>query len=410
MSRDLDVDWLERAIAFSDLGRLDDAEDALREALREDPGDPVTHMMLALVLSELERPKEALDAANTAIKLAPDLSLAHTARAQALLALERYGQAEQSAVEAIRLDPEGAGNRTVLAAILAVRGRWDEARAAAEKALEFEPESETARGLRAFTLAMSERGENWEGAARETLAAAPDSAVAHALAGHAHLVGGQEREAVERFQEALRLDPESEDARAGLATALKAVHPLFKPLFRFFIWQEKLPRGWKIALTFGPLVVIRALRPAADNPIVLALIVLWLLFIAATWLSVPLANLGLRFSAIGRHVLPAEEKRSSSVFLGLLVACVVAGVLGFAVNGSFFGVAFAEGLLAFPLGSLHELSRRLRPIVFAAGVGAAVAAYVGGVLVTAGLESGGAILIIVGMFSGAALLWVVRLF
>ncbi len=60
---------------------------------------------------------------------------------------------------------------------------------------------------------------------------------------------------------------------------MKAAHPLFKPLFRFFMWQERLSTGWRVALIVGPLIALRALSPAADNPIVLALIVLWIAFV-----------------------------------------------------------------------------------------------------------------------------------
>lgn len=409
MSRELSQDWFERALVLSHLGRPRDAEQALREALRSDPDDAIAHAMLALVLSELERPDDAIESADAAIALAPELPLGFTARAQALLALERYQQAEESAVEAIRLEPEDAENHTVLAAILANRGRWQDALAAAEKALSLDPDSETARGLRAYTLAMSERGADWEEAARETLAVAPDSSLAHALAGHAHLSGGSEREAVERFREALRLDPESEGAQAGLAQALKAAHPLFRPFFRFFIWQERLSTRWKIAVVVGPLIAIRALRPAADNPFVIALIVAWILFVAATWLSVPIANLALRFSAIGRSVLPSEQRRSSSAFLTLIGACLVALVLAIAINGSFTGAALAAGLLAFPVGSAHEVGSRLRLLVYLVAASTVVAAFVGGALVTAGLEGAGAVLLLGAFFASLVLFWVVRL-
>src|SRR5262245_66285508 len=120
---------------------------------------------------------------------------------------------------------------------------------------------------------MSERGADWKEAAGQTLAVAPDSALAQSFSGVAHLLGGGEREAAERFREALRLDPESELAQEGLADAMKASHPLYKPLFRFFLWQERLSRRLKIALTVGPLVLLRVLRPVADhNPLVIGLI------------------------------------------------------------------------------------------------------------------------------------------
>ena len=270
MSHDVASDRFERALALCDLGRLDDAEQALREVLREEPDDPFAHGFHALVLVDLDRAEEALQSASTAIALAPELSLGHTARARALLSLERFKEAETSANEAIRLDPEDADTQVVLAAALLGRGRYAEALAAADKALSLEPESESALGLRALALAMSERGPGWEEAADETLAAAPGSALTQALAGGAHLVRGGEREAAERFREALRLDPTSEYAQAGLAESMKAAHPLFKPMFRFFMWQERLSTEWKVALVVGPLIALRFLRPGDDNPLVFA--------------------------------------------------------------------------------------------------------------------------------------------
>ena len=409
MSRDLAHDSLERALALCDLGRLDDAEEALRKVLREDPDDPVAHGILALVLLDLDRADEALQAASTTIALAPDLSLGHTASAQALLSLGRFDDAEASAKEAIRIDPEDPDPWVLLTAADLGRGRWPDALSAADKALSLEPESESARGLRAVALAMS-KGADWQEAADQTLAVAPDSALAHAFSAQAYLARGGEREAAERFREALRLDPESEFAQAGLADAMKAEHPLFKPLFRFFLWQERLPRGWKIALTVGPILVVRALRPAADhNPLVIGLIALWIAFVAVTWLSVPIANVALRFSAVGRAVLPADQKRSSTAFLAFVGAALLAVVLSLAVSSGFVLAAFAAGLLAFAVGSAHSVGRRRRRIVYAGAVTAGVAAFVGGALIAVGLETAGAVILIVALFSAVALIWTVRL-
>jgi hypothetical protein len=225
-------------------------------------------------------------------------------------------------------------------------------------------------------------------------------------------VGGGEREAAERFREALRLDPESEFAQVGLSDSMKAAHPLFRPFFRFFLWQERLPRGWKIALTIGPLFVVRALRPAAGHsPLVIVLIALWIGFVALTWMSVPIANLALRLSPVGRAVLPVDQKRSSAAFLAFVVAALVAVVLIFAVSTGFVLTAFACGLLAFAVGSAHSLGHRRKRIVYGGAVGAALAAFVGGALigVRVGDASLGAIIIIVALFSAVALLWTVRL-
>jgi hypothetical protein len=189
---------------------------------------------------------------------------------------------------------------------------------------------------------------------------------------------------------------------------MKAAHPLFKPLFRFFMWQERLSTEWKVALTVGPLLALRFLRPAADNPLVFALIALWIAFVLVTWLSVPVANVALRFSAVGRAVLPADQKRSSTAFLAFVGAALLA-VVWLAVSPGFVGTAFATGLLAFPVGSAHDLNRRLRRIVYAATITAGVAAFIGGALVAVGVETAGAVILIVAFLSAAVLLWVVRL-
>ena len=413
MSSDVAADRVDRALALCDLGRLDDAEAALRGALAADPGDPLAHALLALVLVDLDRGEEAVGYAQTAVALAPDIPPGHVAEARALLSLERFKAAEAPAREAIRLDPEDADAHVVLAAVLAGRGRWDEALAAADEALSLQPESEEAQGLRAVALAMSPNGQGWEEAVGGTLAAAADSSTAHALAGYAHLARGGEREAVERFREALRLDPESDAAREGLAEAMKASHPLFRPLFRFFMWQERLSRGAKVAVTFGPLVALWFVdqEAATSGPglLVSALIAAWFLFVALTWASVPLANLALRSLSVGRAVLPAEQKRSSSVFLALVAACLLSLGLTVTVDSGFFGTAFTTGLLAFPAGSLHALGPRLRRAAYGVVVALAVAAYVGGALLALGVEEAGAVILLVSFLGAAVMLWVVRL-
>ena len=412
MSRDLADDPLGRALALCDLGRLEHAEEALRDALREEPDDPLAHGILARVLLDLDRADEALESASTTIALAPDLSLGHVARAQALLSLGRFDEAEDSAHEAIRVDPEDPDPWVLLTGSFLGRGRLEDALSAADKALSLDPESETARGLRAFALAMSRSETGWQEAADQTLAVAPGSSLAHVFSGQAHLVRGGEREAAERFREALRLDPTSELAQEGLADAMKASHPLFRPLFRFFLWQEHLSRGWKIALTVGPLLLVRALRSAADhNPLVIGFIALWFLFIAVTWMSVPIANLALRLSPVGRAVLPADQKRSSAAFLAFMAAALVAVVLTLAVSTGFALTAFAAVLLAFVVGSAHSLGLRRKRIVYAGAIAAGVTAFVGGSLISVrvGDASLGAIIIVVALFSAVALIWTVRL-
>jgi hypothetical protein len=329
--------------------------------------------------------------------------------ARALAGQERFRAAVAAVREAIRLDPDDHQNHELLSACRLAQGDWPGARASAERALTLAPESATARGLHARALAMTgDSSEELQASAAAALKADPGSSAVHALAAHAYLTGGREREAVAAFDEALRLDPESEYAQAGLAEALKAAHPLFRPLFRFFMWQERLSGGGRVAMYVVPLIATRLLRLRADNPIVLAVLIAWYAFVTLTWVATPLANVVLRLSPRGRAILPAAQKRSSSVFIALLGGAVLAVILAVVISGIFGATAIALVLLALSAGSGHGLSRRRRRAYEIALAIAVTAAFLGAVLISVGVKPGVILLLAAGL-TGIVLLWIVRL-
>jgi tetratricopeptide (TPR) repeat protein len=409
VSRTHAPDPLGRALQLLAVGRLDQAERMLRDAVGIDPDDPVAHATLALVLADLDRDEEAERSARAAIALDPGLDIAYTALARALAGRQRFDEAIVAARDAIRLDPSDSLNHELVAACQLAQGEWSEARATAEAALALDPDSSVAHGLRAHALAMAGDDEReWQAAAGAALKAEPGSSAAHALAAHAHLLRGGERRAVEGFEEALRLDPESKYAQWGLAEALKAEHPLFRPFFRFYMWQARLSRGARIALIVVPLIAVRGLRLDDGNPVVLAVLVAWFAFVALTWLATPLANLALRLSPRGRAILPAEQRRSSSFFAGLIGAFLIAVILGLGVNSIFFVVVLALAFVALAVGSAHALAPGRRRVVYIVVAAAVVAAFLGAAIIAAGVNWG-SILLIASMLTGAALIWVVRL-
>ena len=407
-STDAAAALLDRAFQLLELGRLDRAEQLLRELISRDPENPLGHTLLALLLFDLDRDREAEDHAREAIALDPELPMAHAALARALVGQERFRDAIGAGREAVRLDPDEYLNHELLAACELARGDWQEARASAERALALEPGTATAQALRARALAMTGSGsDEWQAVVGAALRADPGSSAIHALTAHAHLTGGRERDSVAGFEEALRLDAESKYAQAGLAEALKAAHPLFRPLFRFFMWQERLDRRARIALIVVPLIAVRVLRLHTGNPVVVALLVVWFTFVVLTWAAVPIANVILRLSPRGRAILPSEQKRSSSAFALIVGGAVLAAILAATVDGVFTGTALALGFLAFSAGSAHGVSAGRRRALEIAVASAVAAAYLGGVLVSVGLNAG-VFLVIASLLTGVALIWVVR--
>jgi len=407
VSTTTEPDPLARALMALQLGRTEQAERLLRDAVAADPTDAFVYAVLALVLADLERYEEAEDCAREAIAFDPELAVAQAALARALIAREQFRAAAAATREAIRLDPEDSGNHELLAACQLADGDWHGARASAEQALRLEPESAIALGLRARALAMTtDDPAAWGPSAAAALAADPGSSAAHALAAHAYLTRGHEKRAVAGFEEALRLDPESAYAQAGLAESLKAAHPLFRPLYRFFMWQQRLSGGTRAALIIVPFIAARA-ASTSGNPILIGVAVAWFAFVALNWLGPPIANLALRLSPRGRAILPAEQKRSSTLFAALVGGCVLAFVLAVLVAPPFAVAAVPLALLAFSAGSYHALSARRRRVYIVVVVAVVVAAFLAAVLQSVGVDAGVGFLL-AAVIAGVALLWFVR--
>jgi Tfp pilus assembly protein PilF len=128
-----------RGSALSELGRNDDALDALRQALTLDPSLSYVQYKIALVLSFLGRQEEALAATDAAIGLDPNDYAAYVLRGATLFELERYDEALDALAAALDRRP-GLGQVHVnRAQILRLIGRYPEALAEYDRALELVP-------------------------------------------------------------------------------------------------------------------------------------------------------------------------------------------------------------------------------------------------------------------------------
>jgi hypothetical protein len=169
-------------------------------------------------------------------------------------------------------------------------------------------------------------------------------------------------------------------------------------------------KGWKIALTVGPLLLMRALAGTAGrNPLFIGLVVLWIAFVAVTWMSVPIADLALRLSPVGRVVLPRSRSTRPPRSSRSWVAAVVAVVLALAVSTGFVLTAFTAGLLG-RVARTRQLGARRRPQAEPGGLRGRdhgrLAAFVGGALIAVrvGHVSLGGILLVAALLSAVVLI------
>jgi tetratricopeptide (TPR) repeat protein len=174
---------LERAENLRLLGRLDDAERTLRDALAATPDDPDLLGALGWVLYTADRPAEGLAAAEAALGRAPQHGDFHRLRAALLSELNRHAEAVQASSTAVSLAPQDPATARAHARVLSRAGRLREA----------------------------------ADAARHAVALAPESAAAHFTLADISDDLGDRRTARRAYEEALRLDPQNAVARHDLA-------------------------------------------------------------------------------------------------------------------------------------------------------------------------------------------------
>lgn len=134
----------DRAEALAMLGRLDDAEAALKETLRLAPGTPPILNNLGNVLAEQGRDDDAIAAFRDALKTDPGFAPAHAGLGTALARDGRFEDARRACETAVGLGMDAPDLLTALGSVLTRLGRPTEALAPLERALTAAPEDELA--------------------------------------------------------------------------------------------------------------------------------------------------------------------------------------------------------------------------------------------------------------------------
>jgi tetratricopeptide (TPR) repeat protein len=350
----------DRALLLYQQSRYDLAEQELRQALAEEPADPLAHALFALCLCERKDYPAAMREAEEAIHLGPDLSLAHYALAYTLFHRERLQEAEAAIEQALELAPWEPDYYSLLATIRFNRRRWAEALEAADRGLELDAEHGGCTNLRAMALVKLGRRTEAGAALGDALSRDPEDALTHANQGWTLLEQRQPDKALEHFREALRLDPNLDWAREGIVEALKARHFLYRQMLRYFLWMRRLSARAQWGVILGLLIAQRMLPsilPAALAP--LGDVFFWclLVFVFLTWTADPLFNLLLRMNRLGRLALSREQVWASNcVGFCLLLALIALAAWAVSADSIFALAALMAGWLVIPVAGLFKCS------------------------------------------------------
>ncbi len=397
----------QRAMLLLEQHRYPDAERELRAALLQSPQEAHLHAMLSLVLLEQLKLNDAAAEAQQAITLDPDDPLPHYALAAVLLGRNRFADATGPINEAIRLDAFDPKHYALLARIKLAQRNWQAALDAANRGLEIDPNHDACVNLRGIALVQLGQRDEAARTIQGALERDPENAVTHANQGWALLHRNQPRPAMEHFREALRIDPTSDWARAGIVEAMKARNPFYRVMLAYFLFMARLSSGAQWAIIIGGYVAYRGMLSMKRSnpelaPYLLPFIIAYFVFAISTWLAPSLFNLLLRLDRFGRHALSNEQRIGANIVGLILLAAALVAVAGLFVNTDYLYLAGMIGIASLP-GSLIMLAAAGWPRLTIIGLTA-------GLLTCAGLVAMGDMGLLSGDVAGPLLsAWIVLL-
>ena len=192
--------------SFAALRRDDEAQAALRSALRIRPDLLPAWLGLALVQARQGDEAGALESYTRALALTPGSVAAWTGYGLTLSALQRHSEAVEALHHAIDLDRGEAAAWDALIAARMAQGRLDLAAGAARKALKLDPQS--ALLWRRFAAVHIQRGDETQAmqALQEALRLEPDDAAALYELGALYHARGEQAKVRAAYQKLRRLD------------------------------------------------------------------------------------------------------------------------------------------------------------------------------------------------------------
>lgn len=352
----------ERALMLAARERHEEAVAEARAGLLADPKDPFCRGLLALSLSRLGRHQQAIEAAREAVEHAPDFDYPYFVLARVLTEQSQLREAREAIATAIKLNPEDAANFGMLARIEFERNEWAATIAAADQGLALDAKEDVCLHYRSLALAKQGKHAEAERGLDTLLSDDPNDPATHEAKGWLCLERREAAQAKTHFLESLRLRPNNDSARAGLANALKSQHIVFGLALQSLLFLSRY-KSWVVWVALiGVFVGMRFLdRFARAFPdfyvAVWAVKAVWFTCLILLLVANPLFDLLLRLDKQGRHALSDAQVRASN----LNIFCLLAGlVLGFfwALRGGSHYATLAWAMLSLPtiIGAAHASS------------------------------------------------------
>jgi tetratricopeptide (TPR) repeat protein len=352
---------IERANQLIRLNRFSEAETELRGILSMDPNHAHALALYALCLSEQNKMDEALRNINIAVGREPDNDFFLYLNALFLFKNGKIKAAESMIRDAIRLQPRNAEYFGLLASLHLSQKEWASALDFSNQGLAVTPDNLTCLNTRSTALFKLDKKDEAYSTIEKALLNDPHNDTTHANLGWGLLEKGDHKKALEHFTEALKINPNSQHARAGLVEGLKSRYWFYRVFLRYAFWLSNMKGKGQWMVILGLYFGVKLMRVIAANNETLGLILtpliyLYIIFAISTWIIGPLSNLFLRLNVYGRYALEEEEIESSN-YVGAALCLGLAGGVLFLFRDDFLYVM----ILIYGVSMMIPLSSMLNP-------------------------------------------------
>jgi tetratricopeptide (TPR) repeat protein len=331
----------EKGSALYDMNRYEAALAEFGFARTEMPDDSRPVMLAAFCQYYLGQYKTGLALAKEALSLEPDEASNLHIFAICSFHMNKPKQAREAMDRALALDPEKAFSHYYMAWFMGNTGHWKVALSAIENALSYDPDNSDFLAFRSQALTKLGRRADAKDSSIQALQLNPDDPNALGQLGVVLRQEGDVVGSMRAFRDALRNDPNDEQARLGLLEAIRSRFIFYRWLLNFELQVQRISPQFRGGITFLPFLSLRALSRVSQSEMDPTLKVvlmtvggLYFLFLFSLWFGPVILD---ALSAVDpelSQVLTRKQRVWSVSLLWTFIigfCCVIAGV-GFSVD------------------------------------------------------------------------------
>jgi tetratricopeptide (TPR) repeat protein len=204
-------------------GHFEEAIQIFKRLLRFDPKLVEAWYQLGISYASAGQYPQAVDAYRLTLERNPNCGQCHCALSLALRETRHAPESLSEARNCLRLIPDYAGAWNLIGNVQLDLGEPREALRAYQKAVELKPAYVNARYNLALTLETLGRHKDAEGQLQEVLRQQPGMLDGWMALGNGQLKQHKNQDALLSFKRALKISPQSADAKKGVALASRAV-------------------------------------------------------------------------------------------------------------------------------------------------------------------------------------------